>query len=105
MISCIGSHIKIGLVRFFFSFFPNFVHDIQCQQQEWAYPTVQVSWVLMVTTEAHQPGCSPTGPEQGGVAIVAGSTSSLGQVRVMIWIQEVQLGGNSRGWLRNKAMA
>lgn len=106
MISCIDSHIKIGFVRVFFSFFLilYMIFSVR-EQQEWAYPTVQVSWVLRVTTGAHQPGCSPTGPEQGGVVIVAGSTCSLGQVRVMLWIQGVQLGGNSRGWLRIKAMA
>lgn len=78
MISCIDSHIKIGLVKVFFSFFLilYMIFSVR-EQQEWAYPTVQVSWVLMVTTGAHQPGCSPTGPEQDGVAIVAGSTSSL----------------------------
>lgn len=66
------------------------------EQQEWGYPTVQMSWVLRVTTGAHQPGRSPTGPEHGGVVIAAGSTSSLGQVKVMSLMQGVQLGGNSR---------
>ena len=97
---------KNGIREGFFSFFLILytIFSVR-EQQEWGYPTVQMSWVLRVTTGAHQPGHSPTGPEKGRVAIVAGSTSNLGQVKVMSLIEGVQLGGNSRRWLRNKAIA
>lgn len=51
-----------------------------------------MSWVLRVTTGARPPGHSPTGPEQHGVVMVAESTSSLRQVKVVSLMQGVQLG-------------
>lgn len=94
MVSHIDSHMKIGLVKW--KFFPNFMHNIQCQQQEWGYPTVQMSCMLRVATGGHQPRHSTTGREQG---------SESGRVKVMSLIQGVRLGGNSRRLLRNNVTA